>query len=299
MYDLEDLIPKFPNREESLQGISRFRRIPMIYRTNLDDHQRMVYWMTEELLETTKGRNCSNDERLAALTLALVHDDVEIITGDLQYGDRLLMSDKEIQDHEDCERVAIEFLAKRFPTKINGLNYRDNLLQALYKNTSLSQRVSYADKLVGFGESWHELYSGNKHFLVDVEIGNTPTLTYMDIFRNRNEQWPLLKEMFRQKHPLLNLPKISNIVNIVADGKPFDEDSIRKKTGNPIYDCYKEVMLKRGGERGKNILLEAREEPSELSWAQLNERIRGILPDLPNQKNLKLLQRRLQPYVNS
>jgi len=297
MYNLEELIPNFPGREESLQQVKRFRRLPMCYRTNLDDHQRMVYWMTQELLEITAKKSYVEVNELEALTLAIVHDDAEMITGDLQYGDRLLMSEDEIERHENGERKAIESLVERYGDKVNGFSYGTMLSQALHKDTVVGQFVSYADKLVGFGESWHELYAGNKNFLIDLMIGNTPTLTYIDIFKNRKNKWPLLTEIFQQNNPLLNLPGKTDVVKITAEGKPHTKESLGLKTGNGIYDCYKEVLLRRGRERGKKILLEPEEESSELSWRGMEKAINTLYQESKYKHNIRHLLTHLQPFL--
>jgi len=76
----------FYGREEKLKGILRYnmeRRTPMFYRTNLLLHCQRVNLLVEDILEIV-SESCENFNSDKALTLALVHDDAEIVTGDVQ-----------------------------------------------------------------------------------------------------------------------------------------------------------------------------------------------------------------------
>ena len=101
----------FDGREEKLQKIIRYnmeRRTPMHYRTNDLIHSKRVHLLVNDILPTIAPIYNNGLNPSKALTLALVHDDAEILTGDVQlyYKDR--MSLEQLTELKLKEKQAIE-----------------------------------------------------------------------------------------------------------------------------------------------------------------------------------------------
>ena len=145
----------FTGRTEELKKVKRFSFCKiMMYQTDLDIHSQRVFWIAEALLPfAVKSLNNFDPEK--ARTLALVHDDAEIVTGDVQLGDKLKMTSEQLQTVHDNEAEAVLKLSERFPKTINNYRYQELLNHALHKDCIEAQFVSYCDKLDAFGETFH------------------------------------------------------------------------------------------------------------------------------------------------
>jgi len=101
-----------PGREDALARINRYVHniTPvMFYRTNDLVHSKRVRWHLEEALEdiiTIYGDRFNVD---FARTLAEVHDDAEIMTGDVQLHDKERMSTEELEALAKKEGSAIPY----------------------------------------------------------------------------------------------------------------------------------------------------------------------------------------------
>jgi 5'-deoxynucleotidase YfbR-like HD superfamily hydrolase len=300
---LDKILQDFPERTESLSAISRFTGMSfMIYRTNLDDHQRIVYWLVDELLDcAAESMPDYFDELMKSKTRtsAVFHDDPEILTGDISLGDKLTMNPWQRKFMGLYEAIAIEVLSQKSPEMVNGFDYRSMLYSALLKNEAFAQLNSYADKLAGYIESMNEAQGGNRTFLVDVKSSNTSLLSYIQILQER-KLWPLIEPVFECDHPLLKKPEDYDIVSITNKGKLHTEESIRQPTVCPIYDKGKEIILDKGEERGLQILTKPKEMPQiEISWAELKMIVEGLLPNKKNIPSLRKLLSQLEPFVTS
>ena len=81
----------FSDREKKLSSIIRFdmkRFDPMFYRTNLLIHSKRVYSLVKEIIPHLKSVYGDELDSEKALSLALVHDDAELVTGDVQLYDK-------------------------------------------------------------------------------------------------------------------------------------------------------------------------------------------------------------------
>lgn len=234
----------FNGREEELESILRHKmekRTPMHYRTNDLLHSRRIYYLLNDTLPSIV-QTYSEEEfsQKKALTLALVHDDAEIITDDilLYYKDR--MTTEQLAEHEVKEKQAIEELSKRWPEKINGFSYKELLFNALQKNCLEAQVVSYFDKLDGFCESLHEMYAGNLRF-------KGPAIAYVYKLRQFPQKFPLLKRILPDTHPLLRFIEDLNIEEILKQSAFHNPETIGKTTGISHYDKWKELTVKHFG----------------------------------------------------
>ena len=245
-------LQEFTEREAALKNITRYDMYsPMFYRTNLQIHTQRVLWLLEELLPSAiKVFPNFNIEK--ARILALIHDDAEIITGDIQLGRKLYMSKEQLAEIDKNEAKAIEILSEKYPKTINGFSYKE-LLYNILKNDCIEVKlVRYTDKCDAFGEALHEIFGGNSAFCSDhpdLEKGVNPINNYIKILKNFTKQFSDLESLFKQKHPLLSVPK------------PHTRESIQQKSQYPHYDQWKEIIMKRGGEKEISLLTNQKEFP--------------------------------------
>ncbi len=256
----------FERREMLLKEVKRFDAFEvMFYRNTLADHQLEVSWTVAELLpyaEKAFSPYFGMKERRQTIVTALVHDDAELrmVNGDVNGYVKSKMSSEELEKLKIDEEQAIEKLTSEFPEKLYGFCYKDLMLAASRKNTLVSQLVSYADKITGFCEVLHELYAGNRDFIVDpVNKKNHPGQWYVQKCRKRKEEWPLLEQLFHYNHPFLNQPQQIRPAEIIKIGSLHTADSIVKPTGYPMYDLWREVIAGRGGKKGLELLVKRRE----------------------------------------
>lgn len=251
-----------PEREAGLKEIWRYNLFEtMVYRSNNWMHEHRVSWIVEELTPLLSPHLAFDAEK--ARTLALVHDDAELLTGDVQAGHKAQMTKEELLAVDRAEEEAIEKLCEAYPKEINGYDYKQLLTEALHKDTVEAQLVSYADKLDAYSEGLHDIFGGNLSLL-------TSTVFYTRFFSQVDARLPLLKEALDAagKSPIIR-PFVKSPVPgdpvTVADyrsfsGKPHTEESLAIDTVRfPFYDAWKRMVLAKGGDEGKRWLLEQRE----------------------------------------
>ncbi len=258
------LFAGFEGRFKELRKVKRWNTFDfMIYRTNLEDHHEMVVWAVQEILsDVRKVFPIYADplQEARTLTLGMIHDDLETVMkrGDLSAFLKWKMTPAEQKELEDEEVRAVEDLAAKYPATLNGFCYRDLLYESMRKRSIASQVVSYADKAVGFGEALHELYAGNKSFILDEKENNSPALSYVERLRAK-EKWPLLGPLFACDHPFFSVDPNMDPEKIAENGSLHTTSSIVQPTENKFYNCWREMVMKRGGERGLELLLKQRE----------------------------------------
>ena len=248
----------FPSeRERSLKEIYRYGKFKtMFYRSNLWDHSKRVLWIVEDLLPiASKYLNIDPNK---ARTLALVHDDPEIITGDMPGDHKTKMSAAEALEHDKKEEAAIKELSQKYLQEINGYSYEDLLLHALKKDCPEAWLVSYADKLDAYGESMHDLLAGNYILLWSV-------MFYVRTFMNFEKKFPELAPMLAGTESLLINPKSQvppyefHPDTYLLFGKPHTSESIKSDTDFPLYNTWKKIVLGRGGESSLEYLTKQKE----------------------------------------
>jgi hypothetical protein len=225
----------------------------VFYRSNLWMHSQRVLWLLEELAPTAQKYLEFDLEKARAY--ALVHDDAEIITGDVQAIEKERMSPEDQEKYDRQEEEAIEKLALVFPADVNGYSYKELLSHALKKDCIEAQLVSYIDKLDAYCESLHELYAGNISLIKSVVsyANNLPLFPY---------KYPALKELLGSKeHAFTYLrdqisPFETKAENYMHLNKPHTEESIKVDTDFPFYRLWKKIVIERGR---KEWLLEQRE----------------------------------------
>lgn len=257
MYKPIDLSIFPKERETVLRSIKRFAYFEtMLYRSNDWEHIQRVLWLTEAIIPLAKKYLDFDPEKARAY--ALVHDDAEIVTGDVQAIAKLRMTKQEVKKLEAQENKAIRTLIEKYPKRIHGYSYRELLQEAVHKDSIESQLVSYVDKLDGYCEGLHEVYAGNMLFTRTI-VFYTRALTLFPY------KFSKLKEFLADKtSPLTYITDQVSPFDIRHDlfkhlGKPHTAQSIKKKTDFPFYNAWREVIIKNGGKEGKKMLLEQKE----------------------------------------
>lgn len=249
----------FPQRTERLQAIERYAAYPiMYYRTNLVLHSQRVCWIVEEIASFAVDTLPGFDPELAR-SIALVHDDPEMVTGDINLVHKVRMSPTQLQEIEKREEEACDILARNAPELVNGFSYKELMLRAVYKDCVEAQVASLADKLDAYGESSHELVAGNQNFTLPLDIN--PIDNYNRILGGFGDKYPLLKNLLTQDHPLLRKPEPYDVLETVRAGRPHTPESLQKDTGIPYYEFWKKLTLRRMGEEGIKVITTQKEFP--------------------------------------
>ena len=256
MIDIQDIdFSGFADREQNLKKIGRFNSYqPMYYRPSVFFHSQKLFYLLQEILAQPSFKGYDQDR---ILVMALAHDDAEIVTGEIQAGNKSKMSAGQMKQVNQNEETAIEQLAKEFPSTISGYNYKSLLLEIYKKNTLESQLVKYFDRFDALGESLHELYGGNPAFAKNTvnEFGTIPLPTdyYVEQFNNYQKNYPLLADFIGTMSPLKKIFKPVNTQKILQSAAKHTPESLVKLTGNSDYDWWKKVLIARGG---KGIIAE-------------------------------------------
>jgi hypothetical protein len=93
---MHSLFTDFTGREEALRNITRWSIQPvMFYRSNLFTHAKRVHGAVCAATPPARTLLPGFDARRAEI-LACMHDDIEIIIGDIQAGNKLKMSKEQL-----------------------------------------------------------------------------------------------------------------------------------------------------------------------------------------------------------
>jgi len=254
----------FPGREEGLRSVKRYSLYQTIfYRTDLWTHSRRVAWIVEELIPLALEVFGESFDSEKALALALVHDDAEIIFGDIQAGNKVKMSKKELEDIEQRERFAIEDLVKKSPSHLGRYLYRDLLIEAIEKRSLEYILVDWADKYDAYCEALHELYAGNISLTVHIENEygkiDLPTEYYLNYFNSFQRKFPQSKALFDKKNPWFVVPPPPQS-NIAEQGVRHSESSSKIKKGYHFYDQWIALTLEKGDQKDRENLYIPKEE---------------------------------------
>lgn len=249
--EMKQLFASFTGRNEALRHITRYDPISvMLYRTNDYNHSLRVGLLIDATLETVRQFFPDFDSERAQL-LGLVHDDAEMIIGDVSAGHKSVMSDTLLDDLDNQERAAIEVLSKRFPRLVGKYSYHDLLVESFKVKTIEAQVMKYADKMDALGETYHELYGGNYMFAQGRSspygMVRSPIAYYYDYYWIKFfNDFPALQGLLRSGHPFFTQPQPGDYVTFAKEQAPHTEASLRQPTGNAFYDFWKRVVLTSG-----------------------------------------------------
>lgn len=235
----------FPSdREMKLKEIYRYSFFDVVYyRSNLWMHTHRVLWLLEELMPIAKKYIEFDEEKARAL--ALVHDDPEMLTGDIQAIVKSRMTKEEQTKMEEDDMKAIDEIAKSYPEFINGYSYRELLKHSAKKDCIEAKLVSYVDKMDAYCESLHELYAGNLSLLRSVVF-------YANALPLFPIKFPELKEMLSSKESTLTFitdqisPGEIKYENYKNFNKPHSAESLEINTDFPFYKTWKDIVIKKG-----------------------------------------------------
>ncbi|MBI2623782.1 MAG: HD domain-containing protein [Candidatus Liptonbacteria bacterium] len=249
----------FPlEREKKLRSIMRYSKFEVMwYRPSLWEHAHRVSWIVEELAPIAKKHFKKFDGEKARV-LALVHDDAEIVIGDIQAGDKTRMSKAKLVRIWKDESKAIQALARRYPKFAGRYRYRGLLHEALTRKSVEAQVVTYADKLDGYCESMHEVLAGNFVLL--------PALIFyaaaMPLFPSR---FPLLKKFFSDtQSSLIDIASYNDfpmhrVKHYALAQKPHTRRSLVIPTEFAFYNRWRELNVEHWGKEGMRLLTKRRE----------------------------------------
>jgi hypothetical protein len=194
--------------------------------------------------------------------LALVHDDAEIIVGDVQAGNKSKMTPEELAEVKKKEREALEVLPSCFP-ELNTEVYKALLIEAFEKKTLEAMVLDWADKMDAFGEALHELYAGHELWTTQVinEYGviELPTDYYTNYFHRFQEKFPQSEKLFEKGDPIFRIPDKPSPDIIVENRVSHHKDSFETKTGFFPYDFWIAVTFKYGNKEDIESLYNKKE----------------------------------------
>jgi len=252
-------LDSFQDRENGLRNVKRYSLYhTMWYRTDLWTHTRRVAWIVEELIILAKKVFRESFDPEKAIALALVHDDAEMIFGDIQAGNKAKMSEGQFKEVENLERNAIKDLAKKYPAQLGKYNYEELLLEAVDQTSLELMIVSWADKYDAFCEALHEIYAGNKLWTINVknEYGkiDLPTEYYMKYFNSFDRKFPRSSELFPERSSWFIIPNEPKIFDIVNQNSIHTEESLKTKKDYYPYDQWIALTFNKGTEEDKKNL---------------------------------------------
>lgn len=247
--DFSNLFKAFALRESELKKVTRYNiYATMFYRTNLVIHSHRVSWIIRELNPYAEQVFGKNYDPVKAEIMGLVHDDAEIVMGDIQAGYKYKMSVQQLSEVDKLEENAIDILAQKFPRQVGNYPYRQ-LLQESFDHSSLeSQVMQFADKFDALGEALHEVYAGNRCFMTNIknEYGliDLPVVYYYRYFSKFFDKFPAMAPLLKTSADWFKHLPEQNFLNIVEEGIPHTADSIKKPKNFLPYDLWIGANLK-------------------------------------------------------
>lgn len=238
----------FIGRDAELRKVTRYSLYEvMFYRTNLYTHSHRTASIVRSLNKAASlVFGAKYDSRRAGI-LALVHDDAEIIFGDIQAGNKSRMTPEQLSEIHQQEIQAINVLAKQSPEKIDRYSYKDLLFESADHSTLESMIVNYADKYDAYGEALHEIFAGNQYFTTHVinEYGKIPTPPeyYVSYFGKYLDKFPAMTPLLEMNLPVLQPFTNQDYTEIVSSGTLHTPTSLKLSTGHHHYDTWRRIVL--------------------------------------------------------
>ena len=259
--DYNKIFTDFPDRAAELKKVTRFKSYqPMFYRSDLVTHSKHVLWLVQSLLPAIWEVFGESFDATKTQLMAAVHDDPEVVMGDIEAGIKLKMNSNQLAEIDAIEQKAIDTLAERSPQTILGYSYADLMREAVAYETLEAKIGRFADKFDAHGESLHEIYAGNRHFITPIvnEWGKIelPAPYYVKFLKEFGGRNPELEAVYKSGHVMFSRPLDPDYEKIVATSLPHLLDSLSKDSGYNHYNFWKQVILDKGDEEEiKNLYI--------------------------------------------
>jgi 5'-deoxynucleotidase YfbR-like HD superfamily hydrolase len=251
----------FVGRDADLRAIERYNLYKvMYYRTNLEIHSKRVASQVLEL--SSKLHEIFGNEFLPdrAITTALVHDDAEIVFGDVQAGNKSKMTEAQLAEVVEAEKVAIAKIGERLPKSVGEYVYTDLLQSMADVTTTEAKIVKFIDKYDAFGEALHEVYGGNQCFTTNVvnEYGTIPIPPdyYVSWITKFHAEEPELASRLKMVALIFAIPETLDWKELSRTSKPHTRESLSVPTGYAHYDWWKNVIRKYDPNEDANLLIQ-------------------------------------------
>lgn len=249
MEDYPDLFKDFIGREEELSRVLRYKiYTTMYYRTDLVIHSLRVSWIIKELNPLAIKAFSNAYDPIKAEIMGMVHDDAEIVMGDIEAGIKAKMSSEELRSVYKSEEDAIDQLAQKFPLLVGGYSYKQ-LLQESFDHSSLeSQVMQFADKFDALGEALHEVYAGNECFMTNIKndygLIDLPINAYYKYFSKFFDKFPRLRPLLNSDSKWFEPMPPQNFEELARKGEPHTKESIYNQYGFSPYKLWIETNIK-------------------------------------------------------
>jgi len=257
METISPIIINLKAREEELSKIKRYLHeiTPvMFYRTNDLIHAKRVRSHLEQALPDILEIYGDDFDVNFARVACEVHDDPEIITGDVQLYEKERMSPEKLEELSIKEMHAIPLIIKKYGKTFEGHSYEELLKSTKNKDRLETQFVSFFDKFDGAGEAWHEIWAGNKFFGLPAGGKNGKSGGYI---RRLNEfliKYPKMKAFF-EKFPEY-IPQPFDFNKASQNKIPHTVESLKKDSGYFPYEKWKASVIKSEGTKNLTTQLE-------------------------------------------
>lgn len=244
-----ELFANFVGRESDLRQIERYHIYrPMYYRSNLFTHSKRVLWLLQSILPLVEQVFGNKFDSTKAQIMAVIHDDLEIVMGDILAGHKNKMSPAQLAEVAEQEKKAVAVMAARFPFLVAGYDYGELLNECQDPKTLEAMVLKYVDRFDAFGEALHEVHAGNRAFTtysIHPELGKIelPIIFYQQVFANFSKKYPELENLLRQSHPLLLIPTHFEMENVVGRGQPHTKESVMLPADYAPYTVWKNIIL--------------------------------------------------------
>lgn len=231
---------------------------PFYYASSVWLHEIRVSLLVVELSKIATKLGIAIDTEKARLT-ALVHDDAELVMGDIQQGHKQYMTQEQLQELDSQEATAIKKLVESSPLQLGEFIYEDLLADVLHKSSLEAQLVSYADRVDAYCESLHELFGGNI-------LAAYPVLTYDRLLATYPNKFPDLQSLFVYKDsPLTNYKQMlkTDVIDLSLASqlnRPHTKESLLLPTNYASYNTWKEIILQGAPIEALEYLLTRRQE---------------------------------------
>lgn len=242
------------DRNTGLSHIERWHKYETVfYRQNVYSHKEILKLLVRELNPIARRVFGMDFDTDYALALAEIHDDPEMLTGDIPqtYKDAMSIEEKISLDHK--ELAACYALAERYGgLSIKGFDYLSLSIAYIKMEDIEAHFVNLLDKIASVWESFLEVRAGNKGF---DGSGASPPEPYPTINCLKKVEKIAsnfnLHDFFSYGHPALEVPfhlTEADIKTTIERGRPHTRRSIREPTEIRSYDTWRQIVIAGGYE---------------------------------------------------